>query len=312
MFTEVARLLNRVGRGVSSFYMGFNVHRRCTVRCLRRVRRRCMGLYNFSPRATIQKQKRRGAVRRERCSGLSRCVSELGGCTRRVGVYKSRHGDCSGASRSTAFVHVGGSCVNGSRLLPNCGVRLNIYSRCVTMFSMGRCTSSVRYFGPLVRGFGRVCRGCPRCPMTSTKCNDFGGCLCYRRRNVGGCVGFAVCRGRDGSGGCQSSPCETMGFPVSASNSPVYPGKGGFRCLCDEPMEKGGCNEARRFCRYRSYDGYLRGRGYYGYGNGHGVHLGRRLAGFRGRILYGLGDVRKTLLHVGQDVRSRNTGNVVG
>lgn len=293
--------------------VGFRGHRTCTISCISRLLAVCGRAAKLSRASFISKHNREGDVQRGRCRRLRRCLRHLGSCTCRVRAYKRREGDCSGASRSTAFVHLGHSCVKGSRLLPTCGLRTTVYSRCVTMVSMGPCTSSVRYFIPLVRGFGHACNRCPGCPITSTKCNSCGGCLCYRRRNVRGCVGFAVCGGRAASGGCRRGPCHTMGFTGSTSKGLLYPGNQGFLFGEARRIGCGGCKEARRLCRYRSYRKYRRGRRYYPETRGgQAVQVGRRLATVRRRILRGLRSVRNTLLEVGQDVRSRKAFNMLG
>lgn len=216
IFSGVSLLVSSVGRRMlKCFKVGFRGQRTCTVSCISRLLAMCGRAAKLSRASFISKHNREGDVQRGRYRRLGRCLRHLGSCTCRVRAYKRREGDCSGASRSTAFVHLGHSCVKGSRLLPTCGLRTTVYSRCVTMVSMGPCTSSVRYFMPLVRGFGHACNRCPGCPITSTKCNSCGGCLCYRRRKVRGCVGFAVCGGRAASGGCRRGPCHTMGFTGS-------------------------------------------------------------------------------------------------
>lgn len=147
--------LGRLGRGVGCLSKG---------RCSRSARDLLRGSYSVSSAMEDCRRRLRSVPRTglsgERHDGLNARVGRLCGCD--GGVHRCRsslrvlngEGDFSGASGSTAFVHLGRSTVGGKRAGPTCGLRVTARGRCVAGFSLCSGPASALAFGPFVRGFG--------------------------------------------------------------------------------------------------------------------------------------------------------------
>lgn len=139
-----------------------------------------------------------GGTRRGRVGGLRRrCLPHLTGCRSRLRGLKS-HGSFDGASRSTAFVHVGRSRVGGKRLGPTCGVRVTARGRFVAGLKVCEQTKSAKALVSFLGSFQRACRERSSVMITSTNCKDRRGCRFVRGTNVRTFIGCGCFRGRRG------------------------------------------------------------------------------------------------------------------
>ncbi len=243
---------------------------------------------------------------RKRQSGLTRCSKRL----RRV----NRHGSVSGASPSTAFVHVGRSTVGGNRAGPKCGLRVNARGRFVASFTLFPGPASALALVPFFGSFLGHCRHLPSRAITSSNCNSRRGCHFVRRTNVRTCIGCGHFRVRRHPQ-CGPGPFRRSAFCCGTSRSCcMYPVK---RRVAHVNASRSGatdkCQDRGTECETRGYGNYPLQYLYCGTGNSqHVVRIGRQLGGCGGVTHRQLASRRKVGREKEQYVRPRTIFKRVG